>query len=576
MELKRLNSTSAVTSDMQKLFMYTDKAYQLVNLFPQGAARVIDNNPPVLVAPYHKDTIRLVKNFGVDVTWMEPINNVYTYPKILDGTTEYEYYQHQKLTSGFLTINPRAFITSTMRTGKTASILAAIDYLQKYEGLKSALIVTTLTTVRTVWLNEIQSLFRGHKNVVVLHHTDPNKRIQLADKPADIYLVNYEGPELIEEQLTKLVDTGVIDCIVIDELTHYSHTTSNRWKVLNKLVNGQRYIDIPQYAVQNGAKVEIKPKRKYLPKGRRVTYCWGATGTPGLPMNIYGQVRLVNPANMNMSRTEWRSIVQVQDMFIAHKWYNRPDYLDQIYKVMQPCIRFDKDHVMPGIPKAPPPYKLYVPMSSEQTKLYKDLKKSLVAKAQDSGEVTASSASALITKLLQAAGGAVIGDTDIIKLDITSRIDKLVEVIHSTPNKTIIFAPYTAVIERVAEELEKRGESVAIVNGDVKGKKRDKVFHDFQKTPEPRTIICHEITTAYGVELSAADKTVFYGPPRSGVIVYQQALERMSSLKQKAKYLYVYHMFSTPEERAVFDAVGNNQEESTIINNLFTNIVNDV
>lgn len=576
MNFRKITPIAALSDNNTQIAIRTVHANQLAQVLPEGTTKVLADSVPLIIAPYHQHTLRLARNFGVPIEGMEPINNVYEYPKIIDGKEVYELYPHQKMTSGFLTLNPRAFITSTMRTGKTAAMLSAIDYLQRFEGLKSALVVTTFTTMRTVWEKEIQSLFGGHKRVVVLHHTDPEKRLRLADKPADIYLVNYEGPELLEEKLTTLIDSGVIDCIVIDELTHYAKTTSNRWKVLNKLVNGKRFTEVPRFEEKNGVKIEIKPKRIFHKDGRKITYCWGATGTPGLPLDIYGQVKLVNPSNMNMSYIEWRNVVQYKSLYSSFTWLNRVDYLDQIHRVMQPCIRFDKDHVMPGIPKPPPPYKLYVPMTEEQNKLYKDLKKTLVAEVKDAGEVTAQSASALITKLLQASGGAVIGDEKVLQLDISHKIDKLVEVINSTPGKTIIFAAYTAVIERVAEELIKRGISTAIVNGDIKGKKRDKVFHDFQAQPEPRAIVCHERTTAYGVELSAADKTVFYGPPRSGVIVYQQALERMCSLKQRAKYLYVYHLYSTPEEQTVFNTVTQGQVESDIINNLFTNIVNEV
>ena len=82
-------------------------------------------------------------------------------------------------------------------------------------------------------------------------------------------------------------------------------------------------------------------------------------------------------------------------------------------------------------------------------------------------------------------------------------------------------------------------------------------------------MICHPVTTAYGVELAAADTMVFNGPPPLGNFIYAQALERLSSAKQKASSISVIRVMSSPEEVKFFKALDKGQDMGNFINKLF-------
>ena len=92
------------------------------------------------------------------------------------------------------------------------------------------------------------------------------------------------------------------------------------------------------------------------------------------------------------------------------------------------------------------------------------------------------------------------------------------------------------------------------------------------KERDPHVLICHPGTTAFGVELAAADKLVFFGPPMSGNFTYQQACERLSSAEQRSATTYVYHLSSSPAEHALFGNVLHGVE----INNNIVNTLNTV
>ena len=63
---------------------------------------------------------------------------------------------------------------------------------------------------------------------------------------------------------------------------------------------------------------------------------------------------------------------------------------------------------------------------------------------------------------------------------------------------------------------------------------------------------CHPTTVGFGTELSAADTMIFDGPPVLGNFTYSQALERLSSTKQKADKISVIKVMASAEEKAMF------------------------
>ena len=66
---------------------------------------------------------------------------------------------------------------------------------------------------------------------------------------------------------------------------------------------------------------------------------------------------------------------------------------------------------------------------------------------------------------------------------------------------------------------------------------------------------------------------IFDGAPLSGDFVFGQAVERLSSLKQKAKQISIVQVYSCAEERKVFKSLLDGQTQSQVVSDLFDNIV---
>ena len=435
--------------------------------------------------------------------------------------------------------NGRAFDLSTMRTGKTGSTILAMEYLFRTGKIKHALILAPLSCVRPVWADTL-TLTLQQRVVGAVVGTKAQRR-KVFDGYCEVLCSNFESLALFPDEWRAFKP----DLIVVDECTHYANHTSKRFKVFTQLVK------------------DVKP-----------AYVWGLTGTPGHdPLKAWCMSKAINPSAVKCnSLTGWQAITQYKWGPQAWQWKNNSDAPKLIKQALSPSVLFKKDDLFDLPPVA------YIAreaeQSSQQRKLMEQLRGDMIAVA-DSGEtITAQQKSVLVSKLLQCACGAVYDDNhEPIKLDITPRVDEIEALIKEATSKTVIFSAFTGCIQALSDALIARGYKVAVVDGSTPEKKRSDIFTKFQYAPKGESIdvlIAHPRTTAFGIELSAADTMIFDGAPLSGDFVFGQAVERLSSTKQKAKQITIAQVYCSKEERAVFKALREGQSESAIVTALFT------
>lgn len=435
----------------------------------------------------------------------------------------------------------RAFDLSTMRTGKTGSTILAMEYLLRTGAVKHVLVLAPLSCVRPVWSDALAlTLPRRVTGAVV--GTKAQRR-KVFDGYCEILCSNFESLALFPEEWRAFKP----DLIVVDECTHYANHTSKRFKAFTQFVK------------------DVKP-----------SYVWGLTGTPGHdPLKAWCMSKAINPNAVKCnSLTGWQAITQYKWGPQAWQWKNNKDAPMLIKQALSPSVLFKKDDLF----NLPPV--VYIAreaeQSSQQRKLMEQLRGDMIAVA-DSGEViTAQQKSVLVSKLLQCACGAVYGDDhEAIKLDIEPRVNEIEALIKEATGKTVIFSAFTGCIAALRDELDKRGYKVAVVDGSTPERKRSDIFTKFQYAPKGEAIdvlIAHPRTTAFGIELSAADMMVFDGAPLSGDFVFGQAVERLSSTKQKSKQITIAQVYCSREERTVFKALREGQSESAIVADLFTSV----
>jgi SNF2 family DNA or RNA helicase len=439
-----------------------------------------------------------------------PIIRDYNWPGL------YEPFDHQRVTSEFLSINHRAFCFNEAGTGKTSSVLWACDYLMTQNKIKRVLIVCPLSIMYSAWQGDIFNTCM-HRTVAVAHGT-ADKRTKIINGDYEFVIINYDGVNVVRDAISK----AEFDLIVIDEANAYKTITTSRWKTLAKI---------------------LKPS----------TRLWMLTGTPASqsPVDAYGLARLVCPQRVPKVTAGWRDKVMYQ--VSRFKWLPKTNAKDEVFKALKPAIRYAKKDCL-DLPDV-----MYqtreVPLTAQVHKYYTALKKEWLIEAAGE-QVTAVNAAANLNKLLQISGGAVYTDNkDVIEFDISPRLSALQEVLDETENKTIIFVPYRHTIQVVSKYLESHGITSEIINGQVSATERSAIISRFQNMYDPRTLIIQPQAASHGVTLTAADTVVFWSPVLS-VETYLQCIARMDRVGQKNK-MTVVHLQGSDIERRMYDMLQN-------------------
>lgn len=495
----------------RKILLNLREPERVTTLMPSAKSLVVRGKTLVAV-PHRLDEVRVLRNIGIDAP--SPIESYYEWPG------RYQPFAHQRITSAFFTVNPRAFCLNGMGSGKTMSALWAFDYLRKAGLVKRMLVISPLSTLERAWGDEIFRHFPDMK-FAVLHGTRENRHKLLAED-FDVYVINHDGIKS-KQTLDLLVARDGLDLVVVDEIASFRNPATERWKALNRLVNGDKKAGIP-------------PKE----------WVWGLTGTPtpNAPTDAYGQAKLVVPHRVPAYMGKFRDSVLKQSG--PYKWVPRDDATAIVKEALQPSVRFAREDCI----DLPPTTFVtrQTELTPEQQKAFDDMLRKLKAE-HDGGQITAVNEAVKLSKLLQICCGCVIGTTGEVAIPAGPRVELVREIIEEAEAKVLVFVPFTAPLLALAEELRKDF-TVEVVNGDVSKTKRDQIFADFQKSKNPHVLVSHPGTLSHGLTLTAANTVVWYAPSHSNE-TYQQANARVTRPGQKLNTLIV-NIEATALERKIY------------------------
>ncbi len=497
--------------DNKALLLRVRDPQKIVNLIPKS--KLLGDNK--VLVHWDLDATSVLRNIGIDAP--APITTRYHW------RGKYPPFEHQKTTAAFLTMNKRCFCLSEQGTGKTGAAIWASDYLLAQGAIKRVLIVCPLSIMDSAWKGDLFN-FAMHRTAEIAYGSKA-KRLKVLDLKTDYVIINYDGIEIIRDEL----DASNFDLIIVDEATHYKNASTNRWKTLNTL---------------------LKPE----------TRLWQMTGTPAAqsPVDAYGLAKLNNPSSVPRYVSSFKDKVMTK---ISHfKWIPKHNAKETVHSILQPAIRFTKDECL-DLP--PIMYQTRdVEMTRQQVKYYNQLKKDLVIQAAGE-EVTAGNAAIALNKLLQVSLGALYTDSsNVLRFDVGSRYKVLKETIDQSEKKVIVFVPYKNCISLVVDLLAKDKVTSDVISGEVPAGKRNEIFKRFQDADNPRVLVVQPQAAAHGVTLTAANTIVWWGPT-SSLEIYLQANARIHRAGQDTKCTIVKLRGSEVEKRiyAMLDSRVNLQEQ---------------
>jgi SNF2 family DNA or RNA helicase len=441
-------------------------------------------------------------------------------------------FDHQKTTSSFLTMNPRAFCFNEQGTGKTASAIWAADFLMKEQVIKKVLIICPLSIMDSAWRADLFK-FAMHRTVDIAHGPkDKRRKIIMGD--AEFMIINYDGVEIVEEHI-KMAD---YDLIIVDEATHYKNAQSKRWKTLNRI---------------------MKPE----------TWVWMMTGTPAAqsPLDAFGLAKMLNPLAVPRSFSAFREMVMHK--VTQFKWVPKATAIPTVHAVLQPAIRYTKEQCL-DLPELTY-VKREVSLTAQQKKYYKAIRSHMLTMAAGE-QVTATNAAVTMNKLLQISCGAVYADSgETVEFDIKNRYKVLKEAIDESSQKVLIFVPFKHVIDILSEKLLADKITNGIIRGDVSVSKRTELFRNFQTTDNPRVLIIQPQAAAHGVTLTAANTVVWWGPVAS-LETYAQANARVHRSGQHHPCTVV-QLQGAPVEKRVYKLLDERIDVHTKIIDLYNELL---
>ena len=464
------------------------------------------NNEPYYILQHNLKNAQDLRKQGIPVR--SPIHTQYNWPG------RYTPLQHQKTTSAFFTLHRRGYCFNGLGSGKTLSALWAADYLLSIGEVKRVLVLSPLSTLKSVWWDSIFTHF-PHLPPYILHGLTPNKLTQKRREieRAKILIVNHEYVKSTNSKHFLPTAALGVDLLIVDEGSMFRDATTDKYRGL----------------------------RRFTDKCPHVWWMT-ATPTPNRPTDAWAQATAMDTCNMRF--TEFRDLTMMKVR--ERVWVPRKNAEVYVRKILSPYIRFATEDCidLPGIT-----YETRsVEMTKEQAAAYKKLKEKAVL-LLESGEVTAVNEAVKATKLLQIACSVVYDDEGKpIEIKDGKKIHELRSVVEEADGSpVIVFAPFKSVVAHIAAKL--KDFRPVVITGDTPIPERNDAIQAFQEG-KTRLLVAHPRTMSHGLTLTASSVLVWYAPVYSND-TYEQANGRIYRQGQ-SKHCTIIHLSSSPIEEQMY------------------------
>lgn len=389
-----------------------------------------------------------------------------------------EFLEHQKEGLKFLSERRSAGLFFEMGLGKTLTLLQHLSTLDRYQALP-ALIVAPISFVGG-WVEEIKK-FEFNFSTKILLGTR-TERIMVLDEAADIYIINYEGCNVIPHYLCK----KKFKTIVLDE----SHRIKNR---------------------------AAKQTQNIMLISKTCDYRYILSGTPFCksPEDLWSQIYFLD-------KTVFPSFYAFRNRYIVFRKVSvrvksggmrevkvpyRFRHLEELEeKISHICLRKTKKECLDLPDKIYT--RLYYNMSKDQVKHYEGVKYALSTMLKNNSR-DINSASAQLQKMRQILSGFIYSDDKAFRLSSNGKLDLMLDLLKdicASNDSVIIFTVYCEDIEIVSEALKKTDFKVVVFGG----KDRTAEVKEFNEHDGPAIFLANIEKAKEGLTLTKATHVIYY------------------------------------------------------------------
>jgi SNF2 family DNA or RNA helicase len=395
-----------------------------------------------------------------------------------------EPFEHQSVTTDFITTNPRVLVTSDPGTGKTRSVLDA--YMQRPEG--RMLVLAPLSILEASWADDIKK-FTPDLTYTVAY---ARNRAKAFESDAQIIITNHDAVKwLVKNQ--HVLDG--FNTLCIDEFTAFKNKDSQRSKAALKVA-------------------------------KLFDYRIAMSGTPNSNTicDIWHPTLIVDDGHRLGHRFySFRNNV-CTPMFngFANEWKDKPDAELMVAAAIKDInIRYELEECI-DMPEQSY-HTVTTQLSPTMLKAYKDLADDNVLWTGEA-TINAVHAGALTKKLLQLCTGAVYDENGNVVGLHEERYNLVMELVEQR-NHSLVAFNWSHERDFLVAQAEKRGVKYGIIDGSTPANKRKDIV-DRMQAGQLKVVFAHPQSAGHGLTMTTAT-AVIWASPTYNAEHYQQFNRRI-------------------------------------------------
>ena len=395
-----------------------------------------------------------------------------------------------------LTTHPSSFLAVGMGVGKTASTLAAINKMVDHGMFRGALVVAPMRVANLVWPEEVETWDEFNWMRVANLRTEAGRKAFRHGK-AQLYTINYESlPQFVRLAKERIATHGQLpyNVEVWDESTFAKNPTGKRVGKFRR---------------------ELREHRGF--------HRWAMTGTPrpNSHLDLFAQFRLIDDGNRLGTAFE----------HYKHQYFRQADFMGYKWELMEGCERKIAEAVgditltIEGGDWPIHFEDIELPFCEELRRMYKKLETTFLLDLQ-SGEITAATAAALVSKLLQLTSGTVYDAdrsthfTHNLKMEALKKLAK--------QHKTLFVAVNFQHEQKRIRELFPQAEFFA----DANTPKKQEMLRDRWNAREVPILVAHPMSVGHGLNLQFGGSHLVWTTLTHNWDAYKQMIARLASRGQ--------------------------------------------
>lgn len=434
----------------------------------------------------------------------------------------------QRTAAVFLANAENALIGDEMGTGKTPTVIRALQLLEHQTGTRGPVLVVCPSSVKINWQRELAK-WAPEFSTVVITGSATKRREQIAlvrDGDADVAVINWD----LLKSHSRLSGYGSVR--LTDAQREQKELDEVNWHVV----------------VADEAHKAKNPKaqqtRALWNLGQIANHRIAMTGTP-IANNVgdlWGLMHFVDPE-------EWSTKSKFLDRYALMSFnpYGgldivgvKPQTHEEFNAVFHPrFIRRTKAAVLRFLPE-----KQYSTRSIEwtpkQKATYKKLAKSMIVELGEEGALIAKNPLELSLRLIQLSSAMLEETVDggYVMAEPSNKVDAMMDIIDEHADEPLVFfAEHKMLIDLASARLTKKGIEHSLVVGGQSEKERQQHIDDFQNGVNS-VILCTAAAGGVGITLTKASTLVFLQRPWS-LIDNKQAEDRVHRIGQAAEHVNI-------------------------------------